>query len=205
MLQKTMGRSFLGKIVMKKQRTMKQLFAGQEAQHIVSLYYYFSYIFLDHPHIARIIELGTSMGAMSLYLGLWGARKSIPVHTFDQDDFVFKKEHNVDDIGAKSAFEKLGIIMHRRNIFADKGQAVVKKLLKGKPVFLFCDNGDKAREFNLFVPHLEPGSVVSVHDWPGEIGPRHVSALVEERGLVPWEKRWWISVGTATWTVPQAQ
>lgn len=189
---------------MTEQRIMRQLFAGQEAQHGGRLYYYFSYLFLDHPHIESIIELGTALGAMSLYLGLWGARKSIHVHTFDQDDFVFKKEHNVDDICAVNVFNKLDINMHRISIFTDEGQEEVKQLLKGKPVFLFCDNGDKPREFNLFVPHLEPGSVVSVHDWPGEIGNRHVADLVKKRGLIPWEKRWWISVGTATWVVPPA-
>lgn len=187
---------------MPEQRRMRQLFAGQEAQHGGRLYYYFSHLFLDYPHVGCIIELGTALGAMSMYLGLWGARKRIPVHTFDQDDFVFKPEHNVDDICAGAVFDKLNIHMHRMSIFTDEGQAEVKQLLKGKPVFLFCDNGNKPKEFNLFVPHLESGSVVSVHDWPGEIGPDNVSKLVEERGLIPWERDWWLSVGTATWVVP---
>jgi hypothetical protein len=187
---------------MTEQRTIKPLFAGQEAQHIGQLYYYFSYLLLDYPHVERIIELGTAMGAMSSYLGLWGARKGIPVHTFDQDDFVFKKEHNVDDVCAGAIFKKLDIAMHRIDIFSDEGQAKVKNLLKGAPVFLFCDNGNKPKEFNTFVPYLESGSVVSVHDWTGEIGPDDVSKLVEERRLVPWEEHLWLSVSTATWFVP---
>ena len=182
---------------------LRQIFAGQEAQHIPALYFYISHLLLQRGKpITKIVELGTSMGALSIYMGLWGARLGIPVHTFDQDTFPFNREHNIDDITAKPIFEKLGIRLHHINLFSPDGDAKVKELLSDGAVYLFCDNGNKPREFQTFVPFLSGGSIVSVHDWPGEIGPTDVQGLVDSRGLVPWMEEWSPTVGTMTWLVP---
>jgi hypothetical protein len=37
-----------------------------------------------------------------------------------------------------------------------------------KPLVLFCDNGDKPREWQLYVPLLSTGDFAAIHDWGTE-------------------------------------
>lgn len=184
----------------------EMLFAGQRAQHSFMLYHHISRFLLEHSKtnvLDGIVEIGTSMGALSIYLGLWGARLGVPVDTFDHSEFAFQPEHNVDDITAKPIFDKLGIRLHRANVFTDDGQKEITELLLRRRIYLFCDGGNKAREFRTFVPLLGSGSVVSTHDWPGEIKPEDVAATVSDLGLVPFEQETWGKIATATWFKPK--
>jgi len=178
-------------------------FAGQKAQHAFMIYHYISLLLNENRQVRSIVELGTSMGAMSIYLGLWGARLGIPVHTFDHTDFVFRPEHNLD-AGAKPIFDKLDIHMHHAiDLFAENGREQVLECLDGKPAYLYCDNGKKPLEFYEYVKHLAPGSVVSAHDWPGEIGPEDVQKAVDDHNLKlePWDQENWNMLALATWIV----
>jgi hypothetical protein len=58
------------------------------------------------------------------------------------------------------------------DIFKDQKDRVIS-LLTGpsRPVILFCDDGDKPKEFRTFVPYLKPGSLIAVHDFLTEFGP----------------------------------
>ena len=170
-------------------------FAGQKAQHAFMVYHYISLLLNKNRQICSIVELGTSMGAMSIYLGLWGARLGVPVHTFDHTDFVFRPEHNID-AGAKPIFDKLDIRMHsyRIDLLTEESRMEVLDCIGGKPTYLYCDNGNKPQEFYDYVRHLVPGSVVSAHDWPGEIGTEDVERAVNDHGLKlePWDQENWI-------------
>jgi hypothetical protein len=180
----------------------EKLFAGQRAQHSFMLHHHISRILLKNPGVEGIVEIGTAMGALSIYLGLWGARLSVPVDTFDHTEFAFQKEHNVDDLTAEPVFRRLGVRLHKANVFTE-GRAEVESLIKGKAVYLFCDGGNKAREFQAFAPLLAPGSIISTHDWPGEIKSDDVVPTVHSCGLVPFEKEEWGRIATATWVKPQ--
>jgi hypothetical protein len=181
----------------------EMLFAGQRAQHSFMLHHHISRFILANPKVDGIVEIGTALGALSIYLGLWGARLGVPVDTFDHSEFAFQKEHNFDDITAKPIFEKLGITLHRADVFTPEGQSAVIDLLMNKSIYLFCDGGNKAREFRTFVPFLGAGSIVSTHDWPGEIKPDDVAATVADLGLVPFEEETWGKIATATWMKPK--
>jgi hypothetical protein len=77
------------------------------------------------------------------------------------------------------------------------------ELLLNKRIYLFCDGGNKAREFRTFAPMLGAGSIISTHDWPGEIKPEDVQATESDLGLVPFEKETWGKIATATWFKPR--
>jgi hypothetical protein len=177
----------------------ERLFAGQRAQHSFVLYDYISQVLLDRPEVSAIVEIGTSLGALSIYLGLWGARRGIPVHTFDYSLFAFDPQHNVDEITAKPIFDKLGIVMHRADVFSDDGGREVSGLISGAPVLIFCDGGNKPREVQTFAPMVGDGSIVCAHDWPGEIKPEDVASVVEAARLVPWCQDKWNFLATAFW------
>lgn len=47
------------------------------------------------------------------------------------------------------------------------------------PSFLYCDDGNKPREIQVYAPVLPPGSVLGVHDWGTEISEKDVSFLAD--------------------------
>jgi len=56
----------------------------------------------------------------------------------------------------------------RADIFKIKKQ-IGKIIQKEGRTIIFCDNGDKPKEFNTFVPYMKKGDVIAVHDWGTEI------------------------------------
>jgi len=57
--------------------------------------------------------------------------------------------------------------------------------LCGRPErkLLFCDNGDKKREINLFGPLLKPGDVLAAHDFGTEWKLKDVAGMLQENGF----------------------
>jgi hypothetical protein len=42
------------------------------------------------------------------------------------------------------------------------------------PMMLWCDNGNKPLEVEIYSPHLQKGDVLAVHDWGKEIFPKDI-------------------------------
>jgi predicted O-methyltransferase YrrM len=173
-------------------------FVGVPAQHALATYDAIESIITAHPHIRRIVELGTADGALSLYLGLWGKRLGIPVYTVDSRPAVYSRPD------MQKTLRELGVQFVRINILKDHGLAAARTMVEGCAVYLICDNGNKTREFNQLVPHLLPGSVVSVHDWGTEVLGANIEQVRKNSGLVPFQKDRWErnNLKMATWTVP---
>jgi SAM-dependent methyltransferase len=172
--------------------------AGVPAQHALATYDVIESIMQTHPHISRIIELGTADGALSMYLGLWNKRLGIPVYTIDNRPAAMNRKR------MPQTFRELGVQFVLMNALSKQGLAAVRTMLEGAAVYLICDNGNKKAEFNTLVPHLLPGSVVSIHDWGTEVLPSQVEHTVKDYTLRPfrpgqWEKD---NLKMATWTVP---
>jgi cephalosporin hydroxylase len=165
-------------------------FIGTEAQHSPYTYDLISSI-LRKNQTDQIVELGTAEGGLSIYFALWAHRLGIPFHTFDIKQHIDKKTLQV--------LNKLGGQFHLMDALSPKGVKFIRKTLKGKRSYLFCDNGDKPKEVELFLPFLKKGSVISVHDWLTEVHPSDVKDLV--KNLKPFEEKRWAfeNVFTATW------
>jgi hypothetical protein len=176
----------------------KRTFIGVPAQHGLVTYDVVERIMAANPHVKRIVELGTADGALSLYLGLWGKRRGIPVYTIDNQREVFKRSN------MQKTLHELGVQFVQMNVLKNPGLAGVKTMLEGAPTYLICDNGNKKAEFNLLVPKLEPGSVVSVHDWGTEVLPNHIRETERAHNLEPFEPGRWEkgNLRMATWLVP---
>ncbi len=154
--------------------------------HMPSNYYVFhliSKIFSAQPHLTQIVEFGTYYGNMSVCLGLQGVRHAIPCTTYDI--------HPYPDEKTKRIFSALNIEQRVADIFDPAIQQEIVARLSTGPTYLLIDNGDKKREFELYVPHLVPGSVVSVHDYGTEFVDKdwqvHAS-LVEPYLQGEWDK-----------------
>ena len=120
-------------------------------------FHIFSTIFERNPDMQRIIELGQFTGSMSMALGMIGAAKQIPVHSFDiQDQTTWETKRVLKSLKVQTHIADIHNFMVR--------QQIIEEYLN-KQVYLLCDNGMKKDEFIAFVPYLLPGSVVSVHDY----------------------------------------
>ena len=107
----------------------------------------------------RIIEFGTWDGALSLYFALFCLDKGMQFYTYDRRDYFDTPLKRI--IQFQKFYEKLDIFKNVEKIGAlisQPGQTL-----------LFCDNGNKIREFNIFAPYLKSGDIIAVHDWGWEI------------------------------------
>jgi cephalosporin hydroxylase len=128
--------------------------------------------FLDDHPIASLLELGTWKGGMALFLGHQGKQRGFHVHTVDCHSAWLE---------CGKELESLSVGVHTVDVFSNEGARRVDSILREmpRPRLLFCDNGNKALEWATFVPKLEPGDYVVVHDWMTEFRPEHCIPLAE--------------------------
>jgi hypothetical protein len=126
--------------------------------------------FLNKFPIKSLIELGTGYCGMSTYLLLQGIQRDIKFLTFDIRESSKLNLPLSKFLGLKDHFAKA-------DVFADKDKVVYAINHTPKPLLLFCDNGDKPKEFKMFVPLLASGDYVAVHDWPQEIKEEDVDGF----------------------------
>lgn len=137
----------------------------------------------DFPSIAAIlavhqpliaVELGTDEGGFSGWLAdliaPWGGR----VYTFD----ILRKFRDT----FLADFPNLAFT--QADVLAGC-HPLVSALVAEPRVFLYCDNGDKKKEVELYAPLLREGSLLGVHDYnteiPGAWVEPHVAALGYEK------------------------
>jgi len=118
-------------------------------------------LFFNRFPCRSVVELGTGQGGMAIFFAVQALRRGMKFTTFD-------RERLYDDQTYK-ALGELGARCHLVELF-DRAE-FVRGLLSAqeRPLVLFCDNGDKPREFREFRPVLTSGDYVAVHDWNAEI------------------------------------
>jgi len=126
-------------------------------------------VFNEHPYMKSVVELGTCDGGMSTYFLLQARQRGMAFHTFD-----IGRSPMIDAGVAK----ELGLAEHFTRCDIFEGSQVQELLSRDDmhPLLLYCDNGNKPREFATFVPYLRPGDIVATHDWGTEF---------QEKDIVP--------------------
>lgn len=104
----------------------------------------------EHDELKSIVELGTYQGGFAIFLNTQADVRGIQFTTFDV----------MAPIYWLPAYQQVDIFENR---------AAVTSALNPRPTLLFCDNGDKPREVEVFAGHLEEGDLLVVHDWGDEI------------------------------------
>lgn len=126
----------------------------------------------EHSDIETIIELGTGTGGFALFLLMHQYQRGKAFHTFDLWQPVA-----LDCLVAICM--RLNEHCHQGDIFQDECKEVLQLLSAAqRPLLLMCDNGHKAHELQNFVPHLQPGDYVSVHDWGTEVRDEDIVSIV---------------------------
>jgi predicted O-methyltransferase YrrM len=154
-------------------------FEMQQHPHALSA---FSVLF-ENIFPARIIEIGTSIGGLSVFLALVA-----PTITCDIIDYrMYRNIHNA-----------LGIDFRLGNVF-DHVQEMGALIKQPGITVLLCDGGNKPREFNTFSKFLKPGDVIMGHDYSvnpaiwafSEIRLEDVAATVSSENLEPCMQEMW--------------
>ena len=102
---------------------------------------------------ARIIEIGTALGGLSVLFRLCNAE----FVTYDIEDVRFDK----------GLFDSLGIDFRLADCF-EREKEIADLIQKEGTTLLFCDGGDKPKEFKTFARYLKPGDVICAHDYAPE-------------------------------------
>lgn len=143
---------------------------------------------------ARIIELGTYSGGLTIALGL---------HAYNIGCKVWSYEKSKAPKSEYAALGKFLGITFRDEVDLWGCEAEIAGLI-GEPglTYVLCDGGDKPRELMAFAGYLKPGDVIAAHDynhmagfteniemmaWPwGEVTREQGSVVAAEAGLEPW-------------------
>lgn len=140
--------------------------------------------------IRAIVELGTGRGGMSLFLALQAYQRGMEFWTFD-----WLERGCLDSPLAKLLDLREHFVLG--DLFGETNAVVIDLLTQklAHPLLLYCDDGKtKDREFKEFVPYLQAGDYVGVHDWPTAIE----QSTIEQFSLQPmwWDQ--WEKVGSIT-------
>lgn len=145
--------------------------------------------FLMRNTARSLVELGTGYCGMSAFLLLQCIQREMEFLTFDIKTNSRLKLPLSRYLGLHDCFSQIDIF--EGTVIED----VIHSLQK--PLILFCDDGNKRKEFSTFVPMLEVGDYVVVHDWGQEIGEKDVAGypiepiLKEECEFLLSQTRFW--------------
>lgn len=126
-----------------------------------------------HMELRAIVELGTGRGSFSTFLLLQAMQRGLKFWTYDNRKLEEMETTPVAQRLDLARYFRLGDIFDSRSSLVE----VISHRPALHPLILFCDNGDKPREFRTFVPHLWKGDLVGVHDWTEEFCPVDVKPV----------------------------
>lgn len=120
------------------------------------------------PHVRTIVEIGTLYGGLSLFLAMHAIQRGGLFYTLDTASGANAAVRTplgqlVNMAGSMltgDCWDESGGKKMLRDIFANPNN---------HPLLLLCDGGNKPREMQTFIPMLQAGDYVAVHDWENEI------------------------------------
>lgn len=152
-------------------------FAGSVIQQTWSALYWFEELFKEVP-LRGVLEVGCGHGALSVFFGL-----HFPGAIVAFNDWDARGPHT------KDLHQRLGIVFQQADALH---QIVADRMIVSvpHPALVFCDNGDKPREFALYAPLLKSGDAIAVHDNGVEFhaDKPEAQAITAACGLARWRK-----------------
>lgn len=132
-----------------------ELFGAQACQNKTSLL--FLSRLLEDVRPKSIVEIGTYSGGLTALFGFYAALHDAHVLTFDIENKISPQTELVLD--------SLGVLTVQADCFLDTSQALIKAAIARGKTFVFCDGGDKIKEFNHFAGLIKPGDFIFCHDY----------------------------------------
>jgi len=156
------------------------------SQNYASIYWQEYYI--ESNRFDYVVEFGSQKGALSTYLANMAAiTESYIFDTYEM--FPDKDWYSRNDEGVGHWFDRLAemspyINYHHDNVFTESTYNHIKENLEQFKTYIFCDGGDKAREFNMYAPLLKPGDKIAVHDWNMEVRQPQIQQTMDKYNIV---------------------
>jgi len=126
--------------------------------------------FGDNLDVRRVVDIGTGCGGLTLFFGANMLQRDGKVLSFDIEE--------TQSAQARKDFEKLNIDFRKMNVFAHHTVKLVKEFIADERALVFCDNGNKGREFPLYARILKPGDFIMAHDWGVEISEGNLDEFI---------------------------
>jgi len=170
-------------------KIINRRFMGAGMSQSYAAIYWFEYYYEAH-RFDYVVEIGSQKGALSTYFANMAAiTEAFYFDTFElyPETSWYQRQHE----GVGHWFAKLcdispHINFHFGDIFsADSQQHIQENMEQLDKTFIFCDGGNKIKEFAMFAPLLKSGDRIAVHDWNLEIAYPHIRGVCEQYGLVP--------------------
>tara|TARA_R100001443_G_scaffold12706_2_gene22413 strand:- start:3369 stop:4043 length:675 start_codon:yes stop_codon:yes gene_type:complete len=143
--------------------------------------------YLDAHQFEYIAEFGSQKGCLSTYFANYaGITEKVFFDTFEL--FPDKDWWSRPNEGAGHWFKKLAEISpyinyHHQDVFSKETIDHVSENIQEHKTFIFCDGGDKVKEFNTYAPLLKPGDCIAVHDWGVEIHMHQIEDTIKKYNL----------------------
>jgi len=134
---------------------------------------------LQHYPFDVIIELGTGIGAGTLFFAL---NSNAEVYTFDIRAAPTSKRYlQIEEI--------LPINFCSMDVRSSSTVDFVRGLIEKRRALIYCDNGYKDKEFNLYAPTLKEEDIIMAHDKGREIRDEDISEAIIKYHLKPFHQK----------------
>lgn len=141
--------------------------------------------FLSNFSPELIIEFGSSYGGFTLVLH--DAVPEIQIYSYDN--------RRRPEKWGEPTYSKPNITFYKLDIFIQP-VSLVELCKDPRKKLLYCDNGNKIKEFTIFGKYLNSGDMIGVHDWNIEIKQSDIDTKdfihVTPKELLPYLSRFWI-------------
>ena len=141
-----------------------------------------------------IIEFGTSFGGMTLIFH--EIYPDIELHTFGRPDLP--ELPNRRKVTERYLFGE-SVIFHQVDILKYPVEEIVTLCKDERRKFLYCDNGNKPKEVEMYSKYLNVGDMIGCHDWGTEIFAKDVEGILDRYEPIrhaifesnDWRSRFW--------------
>lgn len=136
---------------------------------------YIDYVLSRRPQWWNFVELGTGSGLTTLLLAICANLRKGRLVTFDIKEPI----RLFMECWPQCAYHVVLDVLDAKN------RDFVSRRVSQADTFLFCDNGKKIEEVNIYAPYLLPGSGFMVHDWNHEVREKDISHTLKDHSFVP--------------------
>lgn len=155
-------------------------FIGQFMQHNYWLYNTVDIVMKENPQIKSIIEIGTGCGALTIMLGLWGLKRSIPVISIDHQKLY-----------DENLLRQLNVVLLQQDEFSESTKEYILSRVNNQPTWIYCDGGFKTKEFLTYAPLIPSGSIISAHDLGTEFSDKIALESLGPNIVEPYKPELW--------------